>query len=34
MAELADKGGFSNWEQHWQDWADLRKIGARNIHPR
>eukprot|EP00877_Chromochloris_zofingiensis_P014264 jgi/Chrzof1/9091/Cz03g35220.t1 len=34
MNELLKKGGFDNFQQHWQDWAQLRQIGAKHTPAR
>lgn len=29
MKRLEALGGFSSWQQRWQDWAALRSLGGK-----
>lgn len=34
MKALEQLGGFSNWQQHWRDWAALRSLGGKYTDPK
>jgi hypothetical protein len=34
MKALQELGGFSNWQQHWKEWAALRALGGKYTDPK